>query len=210
MRLKCVRAFAVLILACVCSVGVGHCGARRTGCGARSITTTWSVLKGSIHMLARPEFERGLVDPDQRISGVSLDLQPTAEQQAALDTFLEGQRDPGSADFQRWLTPEEFGDGFGVNEADLAQVTSWITAQGLTVEHVGEARNWIMFGGTAEQLGRAFHTSLRYYRSERGDALWQRHGALGSGGIRGHGAVDPVSGRFPAATGAKYDARRHR
>ena len=31
------------------------------------------------------------------------------------------------------------------------------------IEHLGEARNWIMFGETAGQIGRAFHITLRYY-----------------------------------------------
>ena len=34
---------------------------------------------------------------------------------------------------------------------------------GLMIEHLGEARNWIMFGETAGQIGRAFHITLRYY-----------------------------------------------
>ena len=122
-----------------------------------------SVLHGNMNPLARPEYARGLVDAERLISGVSLDLQPTAEQQAALDMFLEAQRDPGSPDYQHFLTPEEFGDRFGISECDLARLTFWLTAQGLTIDHVGEARNWIMFSGTAGQIGRAFQTSLRYY-----------------------------------------------
>lgn len=120
-------------------------------------------LPGSIHPLAQPEYDRGEVDSSQRIGGMSFDLAPTRQQQAELEAFLEAQRDPGSPDYRHWLTPAEFGDRFGVSENDLARVSSWLTAAGFTVEHTGQARNWILFSGTAAQVARTFHTSLRRY-----------------------------------------------
>ena len=120
-------------------------------------------LEGGVHPLARAEAERGAVEAERQISGMSLDLAPTPEQQAALEALLEAQRDPGSADYQRWLTPAGFGERFGVSANDFARVASWLEAEGFTIEHRAEARNWILFGGTAAQVARTFHTSLRRY-----------------------------------------------
>ena len=125
--------------------------------------STTVVLHGGVHPLARPELAGELLDAAAGITGISLDLQPTPAQQAALETFLEQQRDPSSPDYRHWLTPREFGDRFGLSEADIANLASWLTAQGFTIEHIGEARNWILFSGSAGQIARAFHTSLRYY-----------------------------------------------
>ena len=125
-----------------------------------------SALPGKAHHLARPEFAQGSVSAETTITGISLDLMPTAEQQASLDIFLEDQRDPASPEFQRWLTPGEFADRFGVSQNDMARLTSWLEAQGFSIDHVGEARNWVLFSGSAGQVRRTFRTQLRRYLVE--------------------------------------------
>ena len=89
------------------------------------------VLSRDINPLARPAYMRGLVDPSRRTSGVSFELQPAARQQTALNVFLKAQRDPGSPEYRHSLTPEEFGDRFGVSRNDLAHLTCWLADQGL-------------------------------------------------------------------------------
>ncbi len=121
------------------------------------------VLKG--HLPARgPMFnDRGALDPWTPIHDVRLVLQPSAQQSAELEQFLEEQRDPSSANYQHWLTPEEFGERFGLSENDLGKITSWLQSQGFTVDRVARAKNWITFSGTAEQMGRFFRTELHHY-----------------------------------------------
>ena len=52
------------------------------------------------------------------ISHAKIAIAPTAEQTAALGQLLEEQRDPGSANYHNWLTPEEYGERFGLSDAD--------------------------------------------------------------------------------------------
>ena len=121
------------------------------------------VLKGNIHPKIQVGMDKGPVEPWMKVDYMRLVLQPSAQQAAELERFLEEQRDPSSPDYQHWLTPEEFGDRFGMNQNDLGKIASWLQAEGFTVEQVARARNWIAFSGTAAQISMAFATEMRRY-----------------------------------------------
>ena len=123
------------------------------------------VLQGDTQPRALAEDDRGLLDPSTIIGGMRMVLKPTARQAADLENLLEEQRNPGSPDFRNWLTPEQFGERFGVSERDLGMLTSWLEAQGFAVAQVARARNWITFSGTAAQIALAFHTELHCYQT---------------------------------------------
>ena len=124
------------------------------------------LLKGGIHPRVKPENDRGAVEASTRIGHVTLVLRQTEPQAAALEQFLEDQRNPLSPDYQHWLTPEEYGERFGISENDLARITAWLETESLPVEQVARARNWIAFSGTAAQIGSVFHTELRHYETD--------------------------------------------
>jgi hypothetical protein len=117
-------------------------------------------LKGNIPVQVKRGTDRGAVDPAVRIDGLRLVVAPTAVQHADLERFLEEQRDPSSPDYRNWLTPEEYGERFGLSENDLALISSWLQSGGFAVDHPARARNWISFNGTAGQIARAFRTEL--------------------------------------------------
>jgi uncharacterized protein (TIGR03437 family) len=117
------------------------------------------VLQGNIHPLAQARFDRGPVDPATPVSYATLHLQPAA----GLAEFLADQQNPLSANYHRWLTPEQFGERFGLSANDLAKIADWLRAEGLQIHDVARGRHWITFSGTAEQAGRAFHTEIHRY-----------------------------------------------
>ena len=125
--------------------------------------TRAAVLRGRVHPLAQPAFDQGPVPPSTRLSFVTLHLSPSATQQAALDRLLVDQQNPSSPNYHRWLTPEQFADRFGLSGGDLGKVVAWLESQGMTVHDVARGRRWITFSGTAEQVGRAFHTEIHRY-----------------------------------------------
>ncbi len=90
-------------------------------------------------------------------------LQPAPEQQAALNQLLAGQQDISSANYHRWLTPEEFADRFSVSPTDVDRIEAWLTGQGFSVSYKARARNWLSFSGTAQQVERTFHTRIHRY-----------------------------------------------
>src|SRR6266568_3777732 len=110
------------------------------------------ILRGDVHPLARRDDEIGPVPPGYRMERMVLVLKPDSEQKAALDELLAGQHDPTSPYYHQWLTPQSYGERFGVSEDDLAQVTNWLERHGLYIEAIPPSRTAILFSGTAAQV----------------------------------------------------------
>jgi subtilase family serine protease len=121
------------------------------------------VLKGNVHPKAQQQFDQGPVDPSMKLPFVTLLIQPSVDQQAALKQLLAEQQDPSSPNYHKWLTPEQFGQRFGLSNADVAKITHWLRSQGFGIAQVARGRDWIAFSGTAAQIQRVFHTELHRY-----------------------------------------------
>ncbi len=121
------------------------------------------VLGGNRHPLAQPQFEVGTASPEQRMERMVLVLNPDPAQQEALDDLIRAQQDPGSPLYHQWLTPEVFGEHFGISQNDLDQVLEWLEMTGMQVEEIPSSRRTIVFSGTAAQVESAFHTPMRKY-----------------------------------------------
>jgi subtilase family serine protease len=120
----------------------------------------------NIHHLAQPQFDRGAVDPAMHMDRILILFTLSSAQQADLDQLLADQQNPSSPLFHRWLTPEEFGNRFGLSASDHSKVVVWLASEGLTVNESGRARNWVAFSGSAAQVSRTLHTSLRHFLVE--------------------------------------------
>ena len=122
------------------------------------------VVSGTVHRLAQPQFDRGMVDEGMPMTYMILALRPSAAQQVEFETLLAEQQNPDSSNFHKWLTPESFADRFGLSQSDQFKVTQWLTSEGFTVNESGRGRNWIAFTGTAGQVSRALHTSIHRFQ----------------------------------------------
>jgi pseudomonalisin len=122
------------------------------------------VLTGNVHPQARPEFEIGRASATLPMERMILLVEPTPGAQARLERLQADQQNPASPRYHQWLTPEQFGERFGRNDADLAIVTGWLRDQGFAIEEIGKGRTWINFSGTAAQVERAFATEIHDYR----------------------------------------------
>jgi uncharacterized protein (TIGR03437 family) len=121
-------------------------------------------VAGNSDRLALPQFDRGAVDPAMPMNYMMLVVQPSAAQQAELNQLLADQQNPSSPLYRQWLTPEDFGNRFGLSPSDHSKVVAWLTSQGFTVNQSGRARNWIAFSGTAGQVSRALHTGIHRFQ----------------------------------------------
>jgi hypothetical protein len=126
------------------------------------------VLAGSVHPRARLSIDAGALEPDTGLAGVKLVMAPSDVQRSDLERFLESQRDPSSPDYENWLTPEQYGERFGLSDNDLARISSWLQSEGFTIDQVARARHWIAFSGTAGRIERAFHTELHRVEIDEG------------------------------------------
>ena len=120
-------------------------------------------VRGTAHPLARPQFDHGRSDSTQRLSGVSLVFRLSPAQQSDLNRLLREQQDPSSANYHKWLTPEQYAARFGMTQNDLAKVTSWAQSQGLTVDGISRNRNEISLSGTVGQIEYALKTEIHNY-----------------------------------------------
>lgn len=122
-----------------------------------------AVLAGNLHPQAIPSNDQGRVTPSLAMPYVTLTLARSASQKADLEKLLADQQTPGSPDYHRWLTPEEFGTRFGASDADIATISQWLQSQGLQVVSVARGKNWIAVSGTAAQVEAAFRTEIHNY-----------------------------------------------
>ncbi|HYW41762.1 MAG TPA: protease pro-enzyme activation domain-containing protein [Bryobacteraceae bacterium] len=118
------------------------------------------VVKGHVHPAVQARYDRGAVDPAFRMNDIVMLTKPSADQQAELDGLLRDQQNPSSARYHQWLTPEEFGNRFGLTPSDHSKVVAWLESQGFTVHESARGRNWVHFSGTAGQVSHAFHTPI--------------------------------------------------
>ena len=121
-------------------------------------------LTGNPSPSAETSTDLGRVANDFPQEHILMMLRRGAAQQQALDHFMQQQYDPHSANFHKWLTPEQFGSLFGPSTKDSELVTGWLTQHGFTVNRIAAGRTFIDFSGTAGQVAAAFHTEIHHYQ----------------------------------------------
>ena len=119
-------------------------------------------LPGTVHPWARPQFDRGPA-PANMSGRMLLVLKRSKAQESALQTLLASQQDPHSPNYHKWLTPDEFGKRFGVADSDLQTVTSYLSAQGMSVGRVYGGHMAIEVGASAAQIKSTFQTEIHAY-----------------------------------------------
>ncbi len=121
------------------------------------------VLKGNVHPLARAEYDKGAAPLGLALDRMLLVLKRSAEQEEGLKKFLDDQQDRSSPSYHKWLTPEEFGQQFGLADSDIQNVKIWLQSHGFQVTQVSRGRTVIEFSGTAAQVQETFGTSIRKF-----------------------------------------------
>lgn len=117
-------------------------------------------LSNTVLPKARLATDVGPADPGKTLESLSVRFNMTAAQTAALDKLLADQQNPASPRYHQWLTPEQFAADFGLSPQDIATVSNWLQAQGLTVAGVARSRTFITFSGTVATVNHAFGVTL--------------------------------------------------
>jgi Pro-kumamolisin, activation domain/Bacterial Ig-like domain (group 3) len=125
--------------------------------------TKRTVLQGNTHPLARPQYDRGAAPPNLPMNRMLLVLKRSPAQESALLSLLDDQQDKASANYHKWLTPENFGKQFGPADQDIQTVTKWLQSHGFQIGKVAKGKNIIEFSGVASQVQEAFHTAIHKY-----------------------------------------------
>lgn len=117
-------------------------------------------LAGNVRKSSQAQVDQGAAPDSLELKRMMLVLKRSPEQDAALHTLIDQQQDPGSPNFHKWLTPEEFGQKFGPADSDIQTVKAWLEGHGFQVTNLTKGKTVIEFTGTAALVKSAFHTEI--------------------------------------------------
>jgi subtilase family serine protease len=121
-------------------------------------------LRRSVYPLARAEYDQGVVPDSMVLNRILLVLQRSPEQETALRSLMDAQQTKNSPNYHAWLTPAQFGQQFGVADADIQKVTDWLSQKGFTgAKATGPGKMFIEFSGTAGTVRTALHTEIHSF-----------------------------------------------
>lgn len=120
-------------------------------------------LPGTLHPLARPEYDRGAVSDSFPADRMLVMMNPPPDRLQALQQFLRDAHTLGSPSYHKWITPEEFGARFGARDEDVQQLQSWLQSHGFSVARLTKSKRFLEFSGTAAQVRDALHAEIHQY-----------------------------------------------
>ena len=119
-------------------------------------------LAGNTRPEANAKNDLGRVSDSFYLAHILLQLKRSPESEQALAKFMEEQLDSKSPNFHNWLTPQQFGERYGLAKEDISAITGWLQSHGFKVSVVYANRMVIDFSGTAGQVREAFDTELHH------------------------------------------------
>jgi pseudomonalisin len=126
-------------------------------------------LKGHVHRAVRDSVDLGPADINLPVENVVMVLSASSAQETDLAQFLHDVQTRARPEYHHWLTPQSFGQRFGVAPADLTAVQTWLRSKGFHLKPQARSKRSIVFSGTIGQVNNAFAAAMHQYR-------W--HGAL--------------------------------
>ena len=120
-------------------------------------------LPRGVHPLARPELDRGPLDPARRIANLSLAFRLSPAQLADREALKRALLDPASPSYHRWLSPEEYAARFGARPADVDRASSWLASHGLEVQGASRLGSRLTFSGTVANIEAAFRAPMHRF-----------------------------------------------
>lgn len=116
---------------------------------------------GSVHPGVTQAHALAHLDPD---STLDLAISLPVHNQAQLDQFLQDIYNPGSPNYRKYLSSEEFNSEFGPTEDDYAKAASFLKAHGFTVKQTYKNRMIVDVSGSVSTIEQAFHVKMYRYQ----------------------------------------------
>ena len=117
-------------------------------------------LPGAVSRWATLSRLVGRADPHERL-GMSITL--GVRQQDELDALLAAQQQPGSPQYHRWLSPQEFAARFAPAVPEYEALAQWLEGEGFAV-HRWENRLRLDFSGSVARVEGTFGVRMNYYQ----------------------------------------------
>src|ERR1700752_137698 len=117
-------------------------------------------------------YKSTLVAPLDQGQEISVLLALPSSDPAGLAAFVKHVSTPSDPLFHQYLSPEQFAQKFGGNEADYTAIKDWAGANGLTVSQESVGRINLTVRGRVSQLQKIFKTQLNTYRTLNGETFY--------------------------------------
>jgi subtilase family serine protease len=93
---------------------------------------------------------------------IALELSFAMQHKDQFDELTRETQNPGSKQYQHWLTPEEMHARFGESRAQFDAVEQWLSYQGFTIveKSYGSNEDYIKFKGAIGQVEKAFKIEI--------------------------------------------------
>jgi len=127
-----------------------------------------TTLYGHVPAAVRHGMDMERVDPDTKVEHLIMVLKSDEEQKREVRRIIDEQQDKRTANYHQWVTPEEFGEHFGVHDSDIENIKAWLSSQGFSVERVTKAKRAIIFSGNVGQIEQAFQTEIHHFLMPNG------------------------------------------
>jgi subtilase family serine protease len=142
--------------------------ARRVlGASGKHVLITQPIDEGQLVRLVRntrPEAnaknDRGAEPEGFSMDHMLLQLKRDPQTEREFAAYIETLTDKSSPNFRHWMTADEQGEKYGVDQQDIDTITGWLQSHGFTVGHVYPNQMVIDFSGTAGAIRQAFHTEI--------------------------------------------------
>ena len=121
-------------------------------------------LQGTLHPLANKANDLGAVGDGMKLDRIQVVLKRSDAQESALKQLIGEMHSPGSANYHKWLTSDDFGKQFGPSDADVAKLESWLGSHGFSITKLNPGRQTLEIAGTAGQFRDTFHTQIHSYQ----------------------------------------------
>jgi subtilase family serine protease len=88
---------------------------------------------------------------------------------AGITAFVDSVSDPASPNYRQFLTPEQVGARFGLDDKHVQSVVKHLESARFNITLVGKNRLSILADCTVAQAEKAFHTTIHEFQAVRND-----------------------------------------
>ena len=117
------------------------------------------LLEKPVHNLISGPLIR-TVGPSSTGRSLSLDLVLPLRNKRQLDAFLQALSNPANPSYRHYLTPAEFTQMYGPNQADYDSLIAWAKSNGLTVTETPANRGYMGVSGSIGKINAVFNVTI--------------------------------------------------
>jgi subtilase family serine protease len=116
----------------------------------------------------KPDWAHSSVDRGKTSDGQRIDAKVwlSGRDPQGMDAYAAAVSTPGTPEFGKYLTPQQFNQRFGATSQQVASVMSWLSAAGLTVDRAGSTSHYVHVTGDLGDAAKAFGTDFHNYTAE--------------------------------------------